>query len=115
MHRLVHLELHTPNSARACAFYTALLAWRLESVHSRVGRYLALAVGPGIEAGVVEADGDRAFWLPYVEVSDVDAATDEASRLGATVLLAAREGPAGWRAVVATRDSGPIAFWQPKR
>jgi uncharacterized protein len=74
-----------------------------------------VAVGPGMEAGVVEADGDHAFWLPYVEVSDVDAATEEASRLGATVLLAPREGPAGWRAVVATQDSGPVAFWQPKR
>jgi predicted enzyme related to lactoylglutathione lyase len=64
---------------------------------------------------VVEANGERAFWLPYVEVSDVAAATEEAFRLGAEVLLAPREGPAGWRAVVATQDSGPLAFWQPKR
>lgn len=64
---------------------------------------------------MVEADGERAFWLPYVEVSDAHAATEEASRLEATVLLAPREGPAGWRAVVATQDSGPLAFWQPKR
>jgi predicted enzyme related to lactoylglutathione lyase len=64
---------------------------------------------------VVEADGERAFWLPYVQVSDAHAATEEASRLEATVLLAPREGPAGWRAVVATQDSGPLAFWQPKR
>jgi predicted enzyme related to lactoylglutathione lyase len=64
---------------------------------------------------VVEVDGGRAFWLPYVEVSDVDAATQEAARLGATVVLASREGPAGWRAVVATQDGGPLAFWHPKR
>jgi predicted enzyme related to lactoylglutathione lyase len=64
---------------------------------------------------VVEVDGRRAFWLPYVEVSDVDAATQAALGLGATVVLASREGPAGWRAVVATQDSGPVAFWHPKR
>jgi predicted enzyme related to lactoylglutathione lyase len=64
---------------------------------------------------VVEADGEHAFWLPYVEVTDVEAATEEAFRLGATVLLAPREGPAGWRAVVVTQDSGPVAFWQSKR
>jgi uncharacterized protein len=115
INRLVHLELHTPNSARACAFYTGLLDWQFETIHSRVGSYLALAVGPGIEAGVVEADRVGAVWLPYVEVSDVDAATEEALGLGATVVLASREGPAGWRAVVATQDSGPMAFWQPKR
>jgi predicted enzyme related to lactoylglutathione lyase len=64
---------------------------------------------------VVEADKQCAFWLPYVEVSDIDAATEEASRLGATVVLGPREGPAGWRAVVAMQQSGPVAFWQPKR
>jgi uncharacterized protein len=84
-------------------------------VRSRVGSYSALSIGPGIAAGVVEADGKRAVWLPYVEVSDVDEATEAATRLGATVLLAPREGPAGWRAVVASKDSGPVAFWQPKR
>jgi len=91
------------------------LAWRFENVRSRVGSYLAVAVGPGIEGGVVEGNGQRAFWLPYVEVPDIDAATEEASRLGASVLLAPREGPAGWRAVVAAQDSGPVAFWLPKR
>jgi hypothetical protein len=30
-------------------------------------------------------------------------------------LLASREGPAGWRALVAAQDTGPVAFWQPKR
>src|SRR5215211_3309208 len=34
--------------------------------------------------------------------------------LGAEVLLEPREGPAGWRSVVATPAGGEIAFWQPK-
>ena len=80
-----------------------------------MGSYSALSIGPGIAAGVVEVDGRRAVWLPYVEVSDVDEATEAAARLGATVLLAPREGPAGWRAVVASKDGGPVGFWQPKR
>ena len=80
-----------------------------------MGSYSALSIGPGIAAGVVEADGKGAVWLPYVEVSDVDEATEAAGRLGAAVLLAPREGPAGWRAVVASKDGGPVAFWQPKR
>ena len=38
-----------------------------------------------------------------------------AERLGARVLLAPREGPAGWRSVVSTPHGGEVAFWQPKR
>ena len=34
---------------------------------------------------------------------------------GASILLGPREGPAGWRSVVATRDGAEIAFWQQKR
>ena len=40
---------------------------------------------------------------------------DRSQRLGARVLLAPREGPAGWRSVVATPAAGEVAFWQPKR
>jgi predicted enzyme related to lactoylglutathione lyase len=53
--------------------------------------------------------------LPYVEGSAVAAATERARLLGATVLLAPREGPAGWRSIVALRAGGQIALWQPKR
>jgi hypothetical protein len=55
---------------------------------------------------------DRAAWLPYVEVSHIDEVTERARRFGAGVLLASREGLAGWRSVVAVPDE--IAFWQSK-
>jgi predicted enzyme related to lactoylglutathione lyase len=55
------------------------------------------------------------MWLPYVEVADIHATTDHARVLGASVLLGPREGPAGWRSVVATGAGGEIAFWQSKR
>jgi predicted enzyme related to lactoylglutathione lyase len=50
-----------------------------------------------------------------VEVQDIRAMTDRAQVLGATVMLGPREGPFGWRSVVATRAGGEIALWQPKR
>ena len=34
--------------------------------------------------------------------------------LGAAVLLEPREGPAGWRSVVAIPAAGEIAFWEAK-
>jgi predicted enzyme related to lactoylglutathione lyase len=38
-----------------------------------------------------------------------------ARQLGASVLLAPREGPAGWRSVISAPQCGELALWQPKR
>ena len=32
--------------------------------------------------------------------------------LGATVLLEPREGPSGWRSIVATPEAGEVALWE---
>ena len=111
---VVHLELHTGNLPRACAFYTRLFGWRAETIHVDCGSYLALQLGNGIEGGAVERDTERPLWLPYVEVGDVAEATERAQLLGASVLLDVREGPAGWRSVVAAPAGAEVALWQPK-
>jgi predicted enzyme related to lactoylglutathione lyase len=112
---VVHLELHTPNLGGACTFYSTLCGWRAERLEAGGRSYLALDLGRGLDGGVVECDSPRPLWLPYVEVPDIAAVTDGACRLGASVLLEPREGPAGWRSVVAAPAGGEIAFWQPKR
>jgi predicted enzyme related to lactoylglutathione lyase len=111
---VVHLELQTSNLPRACAFYTRLFGWRAETVHVGPRSYLALGLGDGIWGGVVECDTERCLWLPYVEVADVAEATERARLLGASVPLAPREGPAGWRSIVAAPAGADIALWQPK-
>jgi uncharacterized protein len=113
-HPVVHLELHTGNLARACGFYSGLFSWRLEQVRMGSGSYLAVDWGTGIEGGVVEHDTERAMWLPYVEVHDIRRDTRRAEELGASVILAPREGPAGWRSVVAAPSGAEVALWQPK-
>jgi uncharacterized protein len=112
---VVHLELHTPNLSRACAFYTRLFGWRAETIRVGPASYLALDVAEGIDGGIVECERERPLWLPYVEVADVAQATERARLLGATVLLEPREGPGGWRSVVAASAAAEIALWQPKR
>jgi predicted enzyme related to lactoylglutathione lyase len=111
---VVHLELHTGDLPRACAFYGLLFGWRPERVDARPGTYWALELGGGFGGGVVECETPRPVWLPYVEVADITESTELARRLGASVLMEPREGPAGWRSVVATPTAGEIAFWQPK-
>jgi uncharacterized protein len=114
---VVHLELHTGDLPRASAFYAQLFGWRPERIEAGGGTYWALdelggRFGGG---GIVECGTDRPLWLPYVEVPDVGDATRRARRLGASVLLEPREGPAGWRGVVSAPAGGEIAFWQPKQ
>jgi predicted enzyme related to lactoylglutathione lyase len=114
MNPVVHLELQTPNLPRACAFYTALFGWCAETIHVGAASYLALDLGDDIDGGIVECEKERPLWLPYVQVADVAAATERACELGARVLLAPREGPGGWRSVVATPAAAEVALWQPK-
>jgi predicted enzyme related to lactoylglutathione lyase len=111
---VVHLELHTGDLPRAREFYAGLCGWEAERINAGGGSYLALDLGPGCGGGMVECGAPRPLWLPYVAVPDVTAATDRARRLGASVLLDSREGPAGWRSVVASAAGAEIAFWQPK-
>jgi uncharacterized protein len=113
LNRVVHLELHTADRQGAGALYAELCGWQPEQLETRSGSYLAMELG-SCGGGIVECGTRRPLWLPYVEVDGVDEATDRARRLGARVLLAPREGPAGWRSVVATAEGGELAFWQPK-
>ena len=113
-HPVVHLELHTGDLPQARTLYAELCGWRPEWIETRAGPYLSLELGDGFGGGIVECGIERPRWLPYVEVSDVREATGRARKLGASVLLAPREGPAGWRSVVVTPCGGEIAFWRPK-
>jgi uncharacterized protein len=113
--RVVHLELHTADLADARAFYAELCGWRPERTDARNQSYLALELGRSLGGGMVECPTGRPLWLPYVEVDEIGRVTDHARLLGASVLLEPREGPGGWRSVVATPSGGQVAFWQPKR
>jgi uncharacterized protein len=113
---VVHLELHTGDLPAARSFYAQLCGWNAERIHASAGSYLALDLGRGeVGGGIVECAAARPVWLPYVEVPSVEAVTERARELGAAVLLEPREGPVGWRSVVAAPASGELAFWEPKR
>jgi predicted enzyme related to lactoylglutathione lyase len=111
---VVHLELHTGDLAAARAFYGELCRWPEERIQESSGSYLALDLARRLGGGIVECPAASATWLPYVEVGAVEAATERARSLGAAVLLEPREGPHGWRSVVAAPSAGELALWQPK-
>ncbi len=103
---LVHLELHTGEIAGARSFYAELCGWPAQPVETGTAPYVAMRTGAAVGAGVVECAAPRPMWLPYVQVEEIGAATERASALGASVLLNPREGPAGWRSVVAHPGPG---------
>ena len=111
---VIHLELHTGDLRGAVDFYTRLFGWQPERIRAGNGSYLALGMGNGVGGGVVECDTKRSLWVPYVNVPDAAETTEQARELGGKVLLGPREGPDGWRSVVATPDGSEIAFWQSK-
>jgi predicted enzyme related to lactoylglutathione lyase len=113
-HPVVHLELHTSDRTRAGGFYSRLFGWHNEWIEAGGGAYQALELARDFGGGIVECGTPRPLWLPYVEIERIDEATELATRLGASVLLAPREGPAGWRSVVSSPVAGEVAFWQPK-
>jgi uncharacterized protein len=112
--QVVHLELHTTDRDSSSRFYFDLLRWHTERIDTYWGSYHALDLGSGLDGGIVECATRPASWLPYVAVDRIEAITMQARGLGARVLLAPREGPTGWRAVLSTPAGGEIALWQPK-
>ena len=112
---VVHLELHSGSLACASALYAELCGWQQQRVDVGPCSYLAMDLGGGLGGGIVECETRRALWLPYVEVGEIGAATERARGLGASVLLEPREGPAGWRSVIASEAGAEVAFWQAKR
>jgi uncharacterized protein len=112
---VVHLELHSPDRNAASELYAELCDWRPHAVRGDGRRYTEISLGRNLGGGIVECGTDRAIWLPYVEVDDVDTTTERAIALGARVLLEPRDGPAGPRSVVRTNAGGEIAFWERNR
>jgi predicted enzyme related to lactoylglutathione lyase len=113
-HPVVHLELHTGDLAGAAGFYSRLLRWRPTTVEAGSACYTAMELGGRLGGGIVECGTERPMWLPYVEVESVAEVTARAWEMGATVLLEPREGPAGWRSVVAVPGGAELALWHPK-
>jgi predicted enzyme related to lactoylglutathione lyase len=111
---VIHLELHTADSSRACSLYAELCGWSPHRIQVGSGSYLGLELGPRVSGGIVERETPRPLWLPYVAVSEIAETTERARELGASVLLEPREGAAGWRSVVASPAGAEVAFWQPK-
>ena len=113
----VHVELHTDDLAKAKKFYQSLLDWKLEDVPMGDSTYTLIGVGEGTGGGMMKnpAPGTPAHWLVYIDVADVDAATEKAQSLGATVVQPKTEVPnEGWFSVIVDPTGAAVGLWQSK-
>jgi predicted enzyme related to lactoylglutathione lyase len=115
----VHVELNTNDVAKARAFYGKLFDWNLEDVTMGAGDvYTMVKVGEGTGGGILKhpMPGAPSFWLAYVLVDDIGAATQKAKSLGAQIMKEATEVPGvGWFSVIVDPTGAALALWKPSR
>jgi predicted enzyme related to lactoylglutathione lyase len=113
----VHVELNTDDVAKAKAFYGKLFEWQLEDVPMDGGAYTMIKVGEGTGGGLMKnpMPGVPSFWLAYVGVDDIDAATKKAKSLGAKVMKDVTEVMgAGWLSIIVDPTGAVLGLWKPK-
>jgi predicted enzyme related to lactoylglutathione lyase len=103
--RFVWHELWTPNSAGAHEFYSELVGWRSQAWEHDAS--YSLFVGPNGPVGGAEVKkAGTPQWVPYVGVTDVDAATATATELGGRAQTPPTDLPNGGRHAVLVDPQG---------
>lgn len=74
---------------------------------------LSTSAGPFAALGSKEDRyGDRNEWIPFVAVEDVEAATERAVGLGASLVRGKSRGPAGEFTVIRDPGGAALALWK---
>ena len=115
----VHVELNTTDVNRAKKFYGQLFDWKLEDQEMGAsGIYTTIKVGDGTGGGLLKnpMPGVPSFWLAYVLVDDIGAATKKAKSLGAKIVKDSIEVPdMGWFSIIADPTGAALGLWQAKK
>lgn len=112
----VHLELSTPDAAKAKAFYSELFGWTFtDNDMGPAGVYSTFKPDSGPGGGLFSAPGMPTHWLAYVGVEDIKASTEKAVSLGAKVQMGPHEIPnIGWITILIDPTGAAIALFQAK-
>jgi predicted enzyme related to lactoylglutathione lyase len=112
----VHLELNTPDLAKAKEFYGQLCGWTFNDMPMPVGVYSTFKPAEGPGGGMMSMSEAPTRWLAYIGVDDIHVSTDKAESLGAKVIVRTQEVPEmGWFSVLTDPTGAVIALWQPKK
>lgn len=116
-------ELMTPDANAAATFYSAVVGWKIADQPAPLpdGRdYRMIGRSDGGSAGGILAltpdmqqHGARPLWVGYLQVTDVDAATQAISADGGKVLMPRMDLPVGKIAMVADPMGTPFYVMDP--
>lgn len=114
----VHVELNTTDVEKAKVFYSQLFDWKLKDVEmGPSGTYTMIDVADGTGGGLLKnpMPGVPSFWLAYVLVDDISAATRKAESLGAKIVRDSIEVPdMGWLSIIEDPTGAALGLWQTK-
>lgn len=114
----IWLDLGTPDTEAAAAFYRRLFGWRLQSAGPDAGGYgffmldgrMVGAIGPLTEQGATSA------WTVYFRTADADATAGAVVQAGGEVLVGPLDVFDQGRMAALTDSAGArFGVWQPKR
>lgn len=109
--------MRAPNTGKSKEFYSGLFDWQMKSNPSPEGEYVEFDAGEGPAGGISEpqTEDEQSSWLPFVQVSNIEAYTKKAEELGATVVVSPTQVPdEGVYSVVIDPNGAEIGLYQPK-
>jgi len=110
----VHLELCTQDTQKAKDFYASLFGWSFTENDMGNMIYSTFKPSSGPGGGIFSMPNMPTFWLAYVGVEDINASTEKAKSLGATIHKGPMEIPnVGWATILADPTGATIALFQP--
>jgi predicted enzyme related to lactoylglutathione lyase len=112
----VHLELNTPDLAKAKEFYGSLFGWEFSDMPAGPGMvYSTFKPDSGPGGGMMSMSDAKPGWLAYVGVDEIKSASEKARSLGATIFVESQEIPnVGWMTIMNDPTGCMIAIFQPK-
>src|SRR5690349_2576531 len=117
--QFIHVELNTTDVDKAKSFYAKLFYWEMVDMQmGPSGTYTVIKVGEGTGGGVLKnpMPGVPSFWLAYVLVDGIGAATRKAESLGAKVVKDAIEvTDMGWLSISQDPTGAALGLWQTKQ
>jgi predicted enzyme related to lactoylglutathione lyase len=91
---VVHFEVAGPDPAALQSFYASLFGWKIDA-NNPMNYGMVEAVEGGIAGGVGPSPDGNKHLTWYVQVADLQAALDQAERLGGKAVMPPMDVPGG--------------------
>ena len=117
--RVVHFEIPADQPEALTKFYSELFGWKFTKAQMPGPEYWLCDTGsdgPGINGAVMQKMHPQHPWMNYVDVPSIDAAIEQATKLGAKIALPKTEVPGvGAYAAIIDPQGNICGLWEHKR